>query len=117
MILHPYYRTQRSRLDQFDFVRLAQIPMLLLKVGVDIPSVPLLRLIHECLQQVSASRVLWSSGVGFRGRQSVSSAALIEQASHAASLPVNLHADELVLHRVGRRLQHGVYWSRGCGRM
>src|SRR5690242_21770463 len=66
--------------------------MLLLKVGIDIPRIPLLGLIHESLKQVAANGVLRTSGVGLGRRQRFRAAALIEQAGHAAGLWIDLHA-------------------------
>ena len=54
MILHLDHGPERTTLNEFYLVGLVQIPVLFLKVRVDIPGVPLLGLVDEGLQQVSA---------------------------------------------------------------
>ena len=108
MVLNPDDGPQRSTLDQLHFIGFVQIPVLLLEIRIDIPGVPLLGLVDEGLQQISAGRVLRPTSVGFCGRQRFRSAALVEQAGHASGLRIDLHADELVLQRVGGGLEQGM---------
>src|SRR5215813_2698408 len=100
MMFHPYDRAQRPRCDEFDLVRLDEIPVLFLEIRIAVPGIPLLRLIHERLQQVPASRVFWPSWVVFGRREGFRAAALVEQSSCAPALWVGAHAEELVVQRV-----------------
>ena len=75
--------------------------MLLDEVGVNVPRVPVLGLVHKGLQQVAARL---SVGRGsrrafalHRQRQRFGVAALVEEAGDAARLGINGEADEFVL--------------------
>ena len=58
-------------LAEFHLIRLIEIPVLLLEIGINVPCIPLFRFIHEGLQQVSANRVLRSTGIGFGRSESL----------------------------------------------
>src|SRR5260370_42522773 len=60
-----------------------QIPVLLFKIGVDVPRVPLLGFVPESLQEISAYGLRGPSRVGFRGCQRLGIAAFIKEAGHA----------------------------------
>src|SRR5260370_37689793 len=108
MVLNWNDRVEWSAFDESHFIRLVQIPVLLLEIGIDVPGIPLFGLVDEGLQQISARRVLRPAGVCFCGSKRLRTAALVEQTRYAAALRIDFHADELVLHRVGGSLEQGM---------
>ena len=93
---------QRAILDQLHFVSEIEVPMLIFKVGVDVPGIPALRLVGESLEQIAANLILRAAGIGFRGCQRFLIVAFVEQAGHASGARIDFRANEFVLQRVTR---------------
>src|ERR1700733_2538468 len=108
MILDLNHRAERTALHELDLVRFVQVPVLLLEIGIDIPRVPLLRLVNKCLKQVAASGRFRTARIGLGGSQRFRAASLIEKAGHAACLRIDLDADELIFQRVNGGFQKRV---------
>src|ERR1700735_4429555 len=108
MVLDLDYRTPRTARDEFARVCLVQVPVLLLEIGIDIPRVPLLRLVNKGLKQVAASGGFGPTSVDFGGSQRFRAASLIKKAGHAACLRIDLDADELIFQRVNGGFQKRV---------
>src|SRR3954464_848173 len=109
MILDANHRSQRSALHQLHFIDLVEIPVLLLEVSVNVPGIPLLGLIHERLQKIAANGIFRSSCISLSRCQGLGTAALVEQARHAASLRIDLHAEEFVFKSACGSLQKGMH--------
>ena len=104
MLLHADHCAQRAVLKEPYFIGLVQIPMLLLEIGINVPGIPLLGLVHEGLQQISANRILGPAAVGFSWSQRLGAAALIHEARDTPGRSIELEAHEFVLQGVRSRL-------------
>src|SRR5947199_1750089 len=102
------HRSQGAALDELYFISFVQIPVLLLEISINVPRVPLFRLVYKRLQQVATDRSFRASGIGFGRSKRFGPATLVEQAGHAAGLRMDLQADELVFESVCRCFQQGM---------
>src|SRR5947209_8299498 len=89
--------------------------MLVLKIGIDVPRVPLLRLINEGLQKVAADAVLRTARLRVRQRECFLIATFVEEARHTTALRIDLDPYELIFETVGAGLQGRAFRS-GFGR-
>src|SRR5882762_3632655 len=89
MLRDPDNTPQWTALQQANIVGLRQIPMLFLKIGVNIPGVPPFRFVSKRLQQVAAYRILWTSRVRVRRRERFRIALLVKKAGDASRLRIN----------------------------
>jgi len=69
MVFHAQNRAQWPMLHKLDLIGVVKIPMLSLEIGIDIPGVPLFRLVPEGLQEIPADGLPRASRVCFRSRQ------------------------------------------------
>src|SRR5580700_809236 len=95
------YGAQGRTLDQLHFIGLHQVGVVFNEVGVHVPRVPLLGLVHKSLQQVAAGLAVRQVGRSAHARhrrsQRLGVAALVEEACDASGLGIDLYAKEFIL--------------------
>src|SRR5580698_72919 len=116
MVLHTDDGAQGYILNQLHLVRLIKIPVLFLEVGIDVPCIPSFGFVIETLQQIATDEVFGTSAVGLRRRKRLRLSSFVEEISHAASLGIDLEANELIFESTGRRLDSRMVWSLLCRR-